>query len=260
MSVNISISRIDKVGADALLGSILNGSFQADARKRIPELFKELEKYPAVTDEEVYAPEYNTPEARVVMGERGTRRAEIHKELRKYGWLPGHIDEANKLRNSPENEDYFDWVNAIVGDVVGLNSDSFFSPLWDVQVCIDLLFKHAGYKPEETESLEKVSFDTWNAVFNDLNKELLAKVKGETDRHPDEYGSFDDFLEVTKEIRRIQKQCDGVNTLFSVDVEGDGNKHYEESLAEKIKAHLKEKAIEPVDLQGYTINPYDLRD
>lgn len=256
MSVNITIRRIDKLKADALLDSILDGSFQTQAHKRIPEFFEELEKHPPMTDEEVYMPKFNTPEARQSISERMEKRTSLRTELERYAWIPSHIDEVNKLRNTPENEDYYDWVRLLADDVVSLNSTDFYSPLWEVQVCVDLLFKHAGYKPEHTEALENVPFDAWCSVFNDLNRDLLMRVKGEVDANQTEYGSFEDFITIIKEIRDIQRGCDGINVLFSVTVEGEGDRSYEISLEERIKELLKIRPIDPIDLKGRSISVF----
>lgn len=250
MSVNISISRVDKVGADALMDAILDGSYQKAASERVPMLLDEIDNYPEISDEEIYKPEFNTPDAKAAISKRLARREEIKAELKRYTWIPDHIDQVNTLRNNPENEDYESWVSALADDVISINSDSFHSPLWDVQVCIDLLFKHAGYAPEETEALEEVPFSKWSAVFNNLNKELLQNMKDEIDANPYDYGSFDECIDVLKEVRRIHKGCDGENILFSVMVEGDGNRLYQESLEARIKDHLKKGPIDSVDLRG----------
>ena len=257
MSVNITVRRTDKLKADALLDSILDGSFQAQAHKRIPELFEELEKYPPITDEEVYMPKFNTPEARQNISERIEKRTYLQTELKRYVRIPRHIDEVNKLRNTPESEDYYDWVRSLADDVVSLNSTDFYSPLWEVQVCVDLLFKYAGFKPEDTEALENVPFDAWCSVFNDLSRDLLMKVKDEVEANQDEYGSFEDFVTIIKEIRDIQRGCDGVSVLFSVTVEGEGDRSYEISLEERIKEFLKSRPIDPIDLKGKSINVFE---
>ncbi len=256
MSVNISLSRIDKLATDALLDSILDGSFQANANKRIPELFDELEKYPPITDEEIFMPMHNTPEAITARSERLGNRSRIKDELKLYGWLPGHIDHANELRHKPQDDEFTEWVNAIVADVVGLNSESFFSPLWDVQICVDLLFKHAGRPAGETDYLDKIPFASWCAVLNNIDKSQLQSIKDDIETNHEDYDSFDEFVETLKEIRSIQKSCDGENLLFSVEVEDEGNHHYEDSLAEKIKTHLKEGPLDPIHLQGRKIDVF----
>ena len=124
-------------------------------------------------------------------------------------------------------------------------------------MCVDLLFKQAGFKPEVTEALENVPFNTWCSVFNDLNRDLLMKIKDEVDAHQDEYGSFEDFVTIVKEIRDIQRGCDGINVLFSVTVEGEGDRSYEESLGAKIKEFLKSGPISPINLEGRIINIFD---
>jgi len=257
MSVNITVRRIDKLKANALLDSILDGSFQAQAHKRIPDLFEELEKYPPITDEEMYMPRFNTPEARQSISERMDKRTSLRTEIERYAWIPSDIDGVNKLRNEPENEDFDDWVRSLAENVVSLNSTDFYSSLWEVQVCVDLLFKHAGFKPEETEALENVPFDTWCSVFNDLNRDLLMRAKDEIDANQDEYGSFEDFITIIKEIRDIQRDCDGINVLFSVTVEGEGDRSYEETLEARLKEFLKSRPIDPIDLKGRTINVFD---
>lgn len=254
MSVTVTFRSIDKPKTEALLQSILDGTFQANAHKRIPELFEELEKYPHITDEEVYMPKFNTPEARRDIALRLEKRQNLLTELRRYAWIPDEIDRLNNLRNTPESEDFHNEINALIDTVIELNSTSFYSPYWEVQIFIDLLFKHAGFTPETTEDLEKISFSTWTQVFNNLNRDVLSKIMEDIDANPEEYGTFEYFVGIIKEIRAIHRACDGINTHFLVWVEGGEDIPRNLDLIDTIKKFLLNNEIAPIDLQGRSIN------
>lgn len=254
MSVNVTFCCTNKPETETLLQSILDGTFQAHAHKRIPEIFEELEKYPSITDEEVYMPKFNTPEARRDIALRLEKRQNLLTELRRHAWIPDEIDRLNNLRNTPESEDFNDQINTLIDTVSDLNSASFYSPYWEVQIFVDLLFKHAGFKPDTTEDLEKVSFSTWTQVFNTLNRDVLSKIKEEIDANPEEYETFEYFVGIIKEIRDIHRACDGINTHFLVSVEGGEDTPRDLALADTIKTFLLYNEIAPIDLQGKSIN------
>lgn len=248
MSVNISLSSIDTVDSESLLDSILDGSFQLQAEKDVPELLAELEKYGPQTDKEIYTPHTEAEKEHIL--NRLKRRHLIQTELKKYTYIPNYIDDVNTSSNDPGGEEFIHMVQSLADNIVSLNGISFYSPLWDVQVCIDLVFKHTGYKPEDSEALEEISYEIWKHAFGSLNRDVLSKIKDEIDADPGEHGDFDYFVETLKDVLDIFRTTDGERKIFSVTVEGEGTRIFEKTLEHKIKEHLKLKPIRLINPEG----------
>jgi len=250
MSLNITMSCIDKLKTETLLDSLFDGSFQIRAHKRIPELLEALEKYSPMTEEELYMPKFNTPEAKQIILERLNKRSMLLGELEPYAWIPDHIKGVNELKNAEKNEDYDDAVRSLVIDVVSLNSESAYFSAWEMELCADLLFKLIGLKQERDEYIEKISLKTWSRIFNNLSPDILTAIKNEIIANKDEYGIFEDFEQLTNDMRHIVGMCDDVNMLFSVTIEGEGVSQYETSLEERVKEFLKTKSIDPINIES----------
>lgn len=258
MSVNISIHKINKREADQMLESILDGSFQDAADQRISTASTELEKYPKLTREEIYGPEseniywpryIHTPEIEEEMIRSQMKRQEIIDGLKEFRDISTDIQYLNEARKKQRAEEFDEWLNALVGDIISANSESFFSSLWDVQVYTDILFKYSEPKPEDPHALEKISFETWRSIFSNLNREILTAVKNdiENDREKSSNTTFDEFAEIIITIRNLQKGCDGVNYLFSVEVEGEkSDQTYENTIKGRILKHLESAPLRTI--------------